>query len=336
VSAAAARAITRLILPLTLVAAALALLAPSGAVAGRSDVLLALLVLATALGISWSELAALRSRAAAVVLLSVAPLVVLAAFAWVLGHAFGSFTRDGLLAVGLSSSEVASVGLTALAGADATIALGAVTGSLVLAALAGPVAIGWLAGGHGHAHGGSGHLLARFALVVLAPLCVGVAVRSVRASGAWLARRDEERDGIAALAVIVLVYASLSGTHGSHGLGSALVASVCFCAGSALLGWAWHARAARDLAAADPRDGPDPAPAVPRGAPSPAAAVARGAPDRATAIPGALAIGMRDFAVAAALASQAFGTRAAVVPGVYGVVMLVAGTAFVTLVRRRR
>ncbi len=44
---------------------------------------------------------------------------------------------------------------------------------------------------------------------------------------------------------------------------------------------------------------------------------------------------MRDFAVAAALASQAFGTRAAVVPGVYGVVMLVAGTAFVTLVRRR-
>ncbi len=53
------------------------------------------------------------------------------------------------------------------------------------------------------------------------------------------------------------------------------------------------------------------------------------------AIPGALAIGMRDFAVAAALASQAFGPRAAVVPGVYGVVVLVAGTAFVTLVRRR-
>jgi bile acid:Na+ symporter, BASS family len=307
VTAAAGRAVTRLILPLTLVAAALALLAPSGAVAGRSDVLLALLVLATALGIPWSELTALRSRAATVVFLSVAPLVVLAAFAWALGHAFGSSTREGVVAVGLSSSEVASVGLTALAGADATVALGAVAGSLVLAALAGPVAIGWLAGGHGHAHGGSGHLLARFALVVLAPLCVGVAVRSVRASGAWLAQRDDERDGIAALTVVVLVYASLSGTHGSHGLGSALAASVCFCAGSALLGWAWHARAVR----------------APR------------APDPTTAVPGALAIGMRDFAVAAALASQAFGTRAAVVPGVYGVVMLVAGTAFVTLVRRR-
>ena len=83
------------------------------------------------------------------------------------------------MAVGLSSSEVASVGLAALAGADATIALGAVAGSLVLAALVGPVAIGWLAGAHGGAHGGSGHLLVRFALVVLAPLAVGVAMRSL-------------------------------------------------------------------------------------------------------------------------------------------------------------
>ncbi len=295
---AALRAATRLILPLTLVAAALALVLPSRAVAARSDVLLGLLVLATALGIPWSELAALRSAAATIALLSVAPLVVLAAFAWVLGHAFGTDTRDGLLAVGISSSEVA-VGLTALADADATIALGAVTGSLVLAALAGPIAIAWLAGGHGH--GGSGRLLARFALVVLVPLAVGVAVRTLRRAGPWLERHDGERDGVAALAVVVLVYASLSGTHGAHGLGAALVASVAFCAGSALLGWLWHVRR------------------------SPSAA----------ATPGALAIGMRDFAVAAALASQAFGTRAAVVPGVYGVVMLVAGTAFVTLTRRR-
>jgi predicted Na+-dependent transporter len=297
---AALRAATRLILPLTVVAAVLALLVPSGAVAARSDVLLGLLVLATALGISWSELAALRARAATVAILSIAPLVALAAFAWLLGHAFGTNTRDGLLAVGLSSSEVASVGLAGLAGADATVALGAVTGSLVLAALVGPVAIGWLAGGHGH--GGSGHLLARFALVVLAPLAAGVALRTLRATGERIARHDGERDGIAALAVVVLVYASLSGTRGAHGLGAALVASVAFCAGAALLGWLWQARLA---------------------------------PSAAAAVPGALAIGMRDFAVAAALAAQAFGTRAAAVPGVYGVVMLVVGTAFVTLTRRR-
>jgi BASS family bile acid:Na+ symporter len=298
---AALRAAPRLILPLTLAAAALALLAPSNAVASRSDLLLALLVLATALGIPWSELAALRARATTVAVLSIVPLVALGAFASLLGHAFGTDTRDGLLAVGLSSSEVASGGLSALAGADATVALGAVTGSLILAALIGPAAIGWLAGGHGH--GGSGHLLARFALVVLAPLAAGVALRTVRATGDRVARYDGERDGIAALAVAVLVYASLSGTRGAHGLGSALVASVAFCAGSALLAWLWHARLA---------------------------------PSAAVAAPGALAIGMRDFAVAAALATQAFGTRAAVVPGVYGVVMLVAGTAFVTSTRRRR
>ena len=90
------------------------------------------------------------------------------------------------MAVGLSSSEVASVGLTALAGADATIALGAVAGSLVLAALVGPVAIGWLAGAHGGAHGGSGHLLARFALVVIAPLAsASRCAASARAAPGW-------------------------------------------------------------------------------------------------------------------------------------------------------
>jgi predicted Na+-dependent transporter len=45
---------------------------------------------------------------------------------------------------------------------------------------------------------------------------------------------------------------------------------------------------------------------------------------RASAIPGAFAIAMRDFAVAATLATQAFGTAAGALPGVYGVVMLVA------------
>jgi len=147
-------AATRALTPLALLAAALALIVPSQAIADRSDLLLAALVLATALGISGSDLLALRRHAAAVTFLSVAPLVVLALAAWALGQLFDESTRDGLLAVGLSSSEVASVGLTALAGADATIALGAVTGSLVLSALLGPVAIGWLAGHAGR--GGSG------------------------------------------------------------------------------------------------------------------------------------------------------------------------------------
>jgi bile acid:Na+ symporter, BASS family len=292
-------AATRALTPLALLAAALALVVPSQAIADRSDLLLAALVLATALGISGSDLLALRRHAAAVGFLSVVPLVVLALVAWTLGQLFGPSTRDGLLAVGLSSSEVASVGLAALAGADATIALGAVTGSLVLSALLGPVAIGWLAGHAGH--GGSGHLLVRFALVVILPLIVGVAIRSTKAAAEWLSVRDAERDGVAAVIVAVLVYAALSGTQGAHGLGAALIASLAFLIVSGALAALWL----------------------------------RGSRQEATAVPGALAIAMRDFAVAAALASQAFGNRAAAVPGVYGVVMLLAGSGFVMLRTRR-
>lgn len=281
--AAAPRALT----PLALVAATLALLAPSGALARHSDLLLAGLVLATALGISAADLARLREHGAAVAVLSVVPLVALAAVAWVIGHAFDADVRDGLLAVGLSSSEVASVGLVALAGADVAIALGAVTGSLVLAALIGPAAIGLLAGHAGH--GGSGHLLGRFALVVIAPLAAGILLRTVAPR---IASADREREGVAALTVAVLVYAALSGTAGAHGLAPALLAALILLAVSGLLAELWR----------------------------------RCAAPGATAISGALAIGMRDFAVAAALAAQAFGPRAAAVPGVYGVVMLVAGT----------
>jgi predicted Na+-dependent transporter len=276
----------RFLTPVALLAAALALIVPSGALARHSDLLLALLVLATALGISFADLRRLRDHAGAVAVLSIAPLVALGAVAWVLGRPFAPPVRDGLLAVGLASSEVASVGLVALARADATIALGAVSGSLVASALIGPLAIGALAGSSAHAD--PLPLLGRFALVVIVPLIVGVAART-----RWprAAQADPEREGVAALTVAVLIYAALSGTHGAHHLAAALLASVAFLAISAALAELWRRRA-----------------------------------DPETAVPGALAIAMRDFAVAAALATQAFGAGAGAVPGVYGVVMLVAGT----------
>jgi len=289
-------AVPRVLTPVALLAAALALVVPSSALAARSDLLLALLVLATAFGISFADLRRLRDHAAAVGVLSVAPLIVLGAAAWALGRPFAPPVRDGLLAVGLASSEVASVGLVALARADATIALGAVSGSLVASALIGPLAIGALAGTSTHAN--PGPLLGRFALVVIVPLVVGVAARS-----RWprSAAADPEREGVAALTVAVLIYAALSGTKGAHHLASALLASVAFLAVSAALAELWRRRAAAS----------------------------------ATAIPGALAIAMRDFAVAAALATQAFGTGAGAVPGVYGVVMLVGGTVAAGRLARR-
>jgi BASS family bile acid:Na+ symporter len=282
--------VPRVLTPLALLAAVLGLVFPSHALATRSELLLALLVLATALGISFADLRRLRGHARAVVVLSVAPLPVLVGAAWLLGRPFAPLVRDGLLAVGLSSAEVASVGLVALAGADATIALGVVTGSLVLAALLGPVAIGWLSGSAIHAD--SAHLLARFALVVLVPLFAGVVVRSRGALAERLAKADVDaaREGVAALAVAVLVYAALSGAHGARHLGAALLASAAFLVVCAFFAELWR-RIDRH---------------------------------HTSAIPGAFTIAMRDFAVAAALATQAFGTAAGAVPGVYGVLMLVA------------
>ncbi len=289
VLAAAPRALT----PLALLAAALGLLVPSGALAQRSDLLLALLVLASALGISLADLARLRERTRELLVLSALPLVLLAGAAWLVGRPFAPVVRDGLLAVGLSSAEVATVGLVALAGADATIALGVVTGSLVLAAIVGPAAIGALSGSAVHV--GRGHLLGRFALVVLLPLAVGVAARSRRELAPRLRSLDPQREGLAAITVALLVYAALSGTRGAHHVGGALLASAAFLLISGCLAELWR----------------------------------RARAHRRSGLPGALSIAMRDFAVAAALATQAFGTAAGAVPGVYGVMMLVLGSVVV-------
>lgn len=278
----------RALAPLALAGALLAIAVPSRAVADRSDLLLAFLVFATAMGITATELRDdVRRHRTSIAILSVAPLIVLSAAAWLIGRPFDEHVRDGLLATGTSSSEVAAVGLVTLAGADATVALGAVAGSLVASAMLGPVAIGALAGHP--VHGGTGHLLGRFALVVIAPLVSGVVIRSLLPR---IAVWDAQREGLAAIALAALVYAALSGTAGAHGLASALVASLVFLAVSAVLAETWHR-----------------------------------ATSRAVATPGALCVAMRDFAVAAALASQAFGPRAGAVPGIYGVVMLLAGSA---------
>jgi predicted Na+-dependent transporter len=142
-----------------------------------------------------------------------------------------------------------------------------------------------------------GELVGRFSLVVLLPLAVGLAVRSYRPS---LGRVEPELAGLATLTLVVLVYAAMSGAGEGGQLLEAAAASALFLAATAVLVAAWLALAPIEL--------------------------------RAT---GALVIELRDFAVAAALAGQAFGPAAAGVAGVYGVLMLVAGAAVAGRLRRR-
>ena len=276
-----------LLLPLAVLAAALALVVPSDTLAERSDLVLAALVLFTALGIAPAQLVTLRERKAALAALVFVPFVVLVPLAWLISQLFEAPVSDGVLALGVSSTEVAAVGLVALAGGSAVLALGALTGSLVVAALAGPVLLGLLAGAGADVN--VGELIGRFSLVVLLPLAAGLAVR---ARIARFGDVEGELGGLATVALVALVYGAMSGTSEGGELLPAALASALFLLVSGLPAVAWWAFASREL--------------------------------RFT---GALVVELRDFAVAAALAAQAFGPPAATVAGVYGVLMLLVGAA---------
>ncbi len=280
------------VLPLTLVAVALALVAPSRALAERSDLLLAALVAVTALSIDPRRVAARARRPGAVLALSIGPPVALVPAALALGTLFPPDVADGLLALGLAPTEVASVGLVALAGGDVVLALAAVTGSLAVSAIAGPVLLGALGAG---ASVDTGELLSSFALVVLVPLVAGLAARG---AAPGLARGEPLFAAASSVVVAALVFAALSGAGGADDLGAAVLAGGAFLVVSTAVVAVVRLRARE--------------PAV------------------------AFCVVLRDFAVAATLAGQAFGPRAAVVAGVYGVMMLVAGAAAASAARRGR
>jgi predicted Na+-dependent transporter len=286
-------ALSEAVLVLALLAALLGLIVPSKTLAEGSDLLLAALVLFTALGIAPGRLAAVRDRWRRALALSFAPFLVLVPAAWALSRLFDSPTREGVLSLGLAPTEIAAAGLVALAAGDAALALAVVTGSLIVSALLGPPAASLLAGGEA---ADGGELVARFALVVLVPLAVGA---SARAAMPRLARLEPQLAAASTLSVATLVYASLSGASGESDLAAALLGGGAFLLVSAAAA-AFAFRRSPDL---DPITAP-------------------------------FAIALRDFAVAAALANEAFGTRAASVAGVYGVLMLVAGALATSVLRR--
>ena len=284
-----------LLLPLALASAALALLFPSQTLAERSDWALAALVALTALGIAPAQLVILRERKLALAALVLAPFAFLAPLAWAVSRLFAEPVREGVLALGVSSTEIAAVGLVALAGGSAVLALGALTGSLVVSALAGPPLLSLLAGGTDVA---VGELIGRFALVVLVPLAAGLAARALAPR---LQAAEPELAGLGALTLVLLIYQAMSGAGADGRLWSAALASILFLIGCAAPVAAWISVAPHGLR-----------------------------------LTGAFVVELRDFAVAATLATQAFGPPPATVAGVYGVLMLLAGAAAVQLLPRLR
>ena len=278
---------------LALAAAGLARLVPSHAIADHVDLLLAALVLLTALDIDPRQLTQLAGHVRTIVLLVIVPAFALAAVGWLISRFVAGDLRDGVLALGFAPAEVASVGLIGLIGGMAEAAIAVVGLSLVVSAVAGPPLLAAIAGGAQAARPLA--LLGHFALIVLLPLLAGLVIRGLTPA---LARRDAEISLGSTLILLLLIFGSLTGT-GAATLGSALLVSVAFLACSSVVAWVTQRTLSHRL---DP--------------------------------PLALTIGMRDFAVAAALAAAAFGPRAAQVAGVYGTVMLVAAAIVSALLAR--
>jgi BASS family bile acid:Na+ symporter len=262
---------------------------------------LVLLVFATAVTIDPDALGRLARAWRRVLAATAAGVTVLPALSWALSHLVpaGSL-RDGVLVAGLAPCEIASVATTGLAGGAAALAAGVLIGStLATVLLAAPV----LTLETGHAGFSPGGVVTSLALVVALPLAAGIALRClVPPAGRRLAtgRAAAVASGTALAAVALLVALVAAEVRLSAGYAAAAGALLLFLAVSAVLGWLLAAGSSRGTRAAL-----------------------------------LLTTSMRDFAIAAALAAAAFGPQAAAPLGLYGIAVLVWGTAAAGVLRRR-
>jgi predicted Na+-dependent transporter len=265
------------------------------------NALLIILVFATAVTIDPRALrraAAAWPRILAAVLTGV---TVLPALSWAVAHLVPAGPlRDGVLVTGLAPCEIASVATTALADGEAAVAAGVLIGStLATVVLAAPI----LTLAAGHAGFSPGGVIANLAVVVALPLAVGIALRSWRSpvARALAGRRAEtaaSRTAVAAVAALVALVAAE--VHLSAGYAAVAGALVLFLAATAVIGRVLGVRSARPTGSAL-----------------------------------LLTTSMRDFAIAAALAAAAFGPEAAAPLGLYGIAVLIWGTAAAGALRAR-
>jgi predicted Na+-dependent transporter len=265
------------------------------------NVLLVILVLATAVTIDPQALRRLAQAWPHILMAVLVGVTVLPALSWVVAHLVPAGPlRDGVLVTGLAPCEIASVATTGLAGGEAAVAAGVLIGStLASVILAGPI----LTLEAGHAGFSPGGVIENLAIVVALPLAVGIALRSwVPPTARVLATEEAEataaRTALAAVAVLVALVASE--VHLAVSYLAVAAALLFFLAATAVIGRALGARSAKPTGSAL-----------------------------------LLTTSMRDFAIAAALATAAFGPAAAAPLGLYGIAVLIWGTACAGLLRNR-
>jgi predicted Na+-dependent transporter len=259
------------------------------------NVLLAVLVFATALTIDPAALGrvAVAWRSLAVALL--AGITVLPALSWAVAQiAPSGALREGLLTIGLAPCEIASVATTTMAGGEAAVLIGSTVTTVLVA---GPVLRLEAGSGSGGAGVSPAGIIGNLALVVALPLAAGIAARW-RVPG--VARFNKPAGTTAVVTVALLAALIAAEVRVSAEYGTVAVALLVFLAGSAVLGWLLGARS--------------------------------GPSARAELL---LTTSMRDFAIAAGLAAAAFGAAAAAPLGLYGILVLAWGTAAAGFLRKR-
>lgn len=259
------------------------------------SILLAVLVFATAVTIEPAALRRLTSAWRPLLAALAAGIIVLPALSWAVSR---------IVAAGPLRDGVMTVGLAPCEIASvATTAMAAGEAALSAGVLIGSTLITIVASGpvlaleSGHAGVHPGRIIASLALVVALPLFAGIALR---ARTTLTARAERAANATAVAAVSALVALIAAEVQLSARYSVVALALVAFLAGSALTGWLLGAGSRRPAGVAV-----------------------------------LLTTSMRDFAVAAGLATAAFGTAAAAPLGLYGIFVLVWGTAAAGILRRR-
>ena len=201
------------------------------------NVLLVVLVFATAVTIDPRALRRLAEAWRRVLAAVLAGVTVLPALSWAVARLVPAGPlRDGVLVTGLAPCEIASVATTALAGGEAAVAAGVLIGStLATVVLAAPI----LTLEAGRASFSPAGVIANLAVVVALPLAAGIALRSVARPAARALATDRadtaaSRTALAAVAALVALVAAE--VHLSARYAAVAGALALFLAGSAVLG----------------------------------------------------------------------------------------------------
>lgn len=224
-----------LLAPLVVVVGAVGIAIPSPARAvdrlGAVDPTLAVLVLTAGMAVEASPLGRARRYGGRLLAVLAASSLVLPALAWALGRLASGPARGGILAVGVAPSEVASLGLAAVAGGEVAIAGALLVGSSVVTVLASGPILELLSGSTSTKAGG---ILGTLALVVALPLVLGATFRRLCATRA--AVLDAARVlGVVALLVLLWEVAGEVQLQASYlGVVAALVG---FLLAATALGW---------------------------------------------------------------------------------------------------